>query len=59
MKYFVVFFFLIASANAFAQGLEPPKKVSGIITNDNTQLPLANVNIININKINSNNYKQY
>lgn len=51
MKYFVVFFFIIASINAFAQGLEAPKKVSGIIINDNTQQPLSNVNIININKV--------
>lgn len=51
MKYFVVFFFLIASVNAFAQGLEPSKKVSGTITNDQTNLPLSNVNIININKV--------
>lgn len=51
MKYFVVFFFIIASATTFAQGLEPPKKVSGIIINDNTQQPLSNVNIININKV--------
>lgn len=51
MKYFVVFFLIIASVNAFAQGLETPKKVSGIIINDNTQQPLSNVNIININKV--------
>ncbi|WP_310377723.1 carboxypeptidase-like regulatory domain-containing protein [Flavobacterium sp.] len=51
MKYFVVFFFIIASVNVFSQGLEAPKKVSGIIINDNTQQPLPNVNIININKV--------
>ncbi|WP_291103046.1 MULTISPECIES: carboxypeptidase-like regulatory domain-containing protein [unclassified Flavobacterium] len=51
MKYFVVFFFLIVSANTFAQVTEPFQKVSGIILNDNNQLPLSNVNIININKV--------
>jgi hypothetical protein len=51
MKYFVVFFFLIVSANAFSQGLEAPKRVSGVILNSNTQAPLSNVNIINVNKM--------
>ncbi|MDD5150716.1 MAG: carboxypeptidase-like regulatory domain-containing protein [Flavobacterium sp.] len=51
MRYFVVFFFLIVSANTFAQVLESPQKVSGTIINDNTQLPLAYVNIINVNKV--------
>ncbi|WP_269684116.1 carboxypeptidase-like regulatory domain-containing protein [Flavobacterium lacustre] len=51
MKYFVVFFFLILSATAVAQEAEPSQKVSGIIVNDNTNLPLSSVNIININKV--------
>ncbi|MDD2821599.1 MAG: carboxypeptidase-like regulatory domain-containing protein [Flavobacterium sp.] len=51
MKYFVVFFFLILSATAVAQEVEPSQKVSGIIVNDNTNLPLSSVNIININKV--------
>lgn len=51
MKYFVVFFFLIVSASAIAQVIEPIQKVSGIIINDNNKLPLSNVNIININKV--------
>ncbi|WP_338408730.1 carboxypeptidase-like regulatory domain-containing protein [uncultured Flavobacterium sp.] len=51
MKYFVVFFFLIGSTNAFAQVLESFQKVSGIIINDNDQHPLQYVNIININKV--------
>ena len=50
MKYFVVFFFSILSLSAFAQVTEPIK-VSGIISNDNTNLPLSGVNIININKV--------
>jgi hypothetical protein len=51
MKYFVVFFFLIVSAGAIAQVTEPIQKVTGTITNDNTKLPLSNVNIINTNKV--------
>lgn len=51
MRYFVVFFFLILSSSAIAQVTEPIIKVSGIISNDNTNLPLSNVNIININKV--------
>lgn len=51
MKYFVVFFFLILSATTVAQEVEPSQKVSGIIVNDNTNLPLSSVNIININKV--------
>lgn len=51
MKYFVVFFFLILGTTAFSQNVEPVQKVSGIILNDNTHLPLSNVNIININKV--------
>ena len=47
----VVFFFLILSATAVAQEVEPSQKVSGIIVNDNTNLPLSSVNIININKV--------
>ena len=51
MKYFVVFFFLIVSSSAFSQVLGSTQKVSGTIINDNTKFPLANVNIININKV--------
>jgi len=51
MKYFVVFFFLILASTTFAQGIEPVQKVTGTILNDNTKFPLANVNIININKV--------
>jgi hypothetical protein len=51
MKYFVVFFFIILSATALAQGTEPSLKVVGFILNDNTKLPLASVNIINTNKV--------
>ena len=51
MKYFVVFFFIILSATAFAQEIATVQKVSGIILNDDTKLPLPNVNIINVNKV--------
>jgi hypothetical protein len=51
MKYFVVFFFLLLSATIVAQDIEPSQKVTGIIVNDKTNLPLTGVNIININKV--------
>ncbi|NRS88140.1 hypothetical protein HNQ02_001054 [Flavobacterium sp. 7E] len=51
MKYFVVFFFLTLSLITQAQTVNPSEKVSGYIYNDNTKLPLINVNIININKV--------
>lgn len=51
MKYFVVFFFMLLSTHAIAQGLVSPQKVSGIIFSANTQIPLSNVNIINVNKM--------
>ena len=51
MKYFVVFFFLVFSATAVSQVLETSQKVNGVITNSNTMLPIANVNIINVNKV--------
>lgn len=46
MRYFAVFFLLLITAVVSAQD-----KVSGIILNDNTQAPVANVNIINLNKV--------
>ncbi|MFV8340782.1 carboxypeptidase-like regulatory domain-containing protein [Flavobacterium sp. XS2P39] len=51
MKYFVVFFFLVLSSNAFAQVTEPSQRVNGIIINNSTKQPLSNVNIINVNKV--------
>ena len=52
MRYFVVFclltFFAIPSV---AQQTGMIQKVSGTIFNDNTSLPLQNVNIINLNKV--------
>ncbi|SNR60987.1 carboxypeptidase-like regulatory domain-containing protein [Flavobacterium sp. ov086] len=53
MKYFAVFFFTLLSAVGFAQNTEPtvPQRVSGYIINDNSKQPLANVNVINTNKV--------
>lgn len=51
MKYFVVLLFILLSTLSIAQGLVSPQKVSGIIVSANTQMPLSNVNIINVNKM--------
>lgn len=51
MRYFAALFFLLISIPIFAQDVIPVKKVSGIIISENTQFPLSNVNIININKV--------
>jgi carboxypeptidase-like protein len=49
MRYTVVFLFLLLPFGAFSQ--ETLQKVSGSIVNDNTSLPVGNVNIINLNKV--------
>lgn len=52
MKYFVVLFFIFVSVTISAQIIEPSsQKVTGTILNDDTKLPLANVNIINLTKV--------
>lgn len=51
MKYFVVFFFLVLSANTFAQVKETSQKVDGVIISSTTRQFLSGVNIININKV--------
>ena len=51
MRYFVVFFLLLFSSFAFAQENPTSQLVSGIIVNDNNQLPVSNVNVINLNKV--------
>jgi hypothetical protein len=52
MRYFVVFFlFILARTTVFSQETTVNQKVFGTIVNDNNQLPLSNVNIININKV--------
>lgn len=48
MRYFAVFLFSIISLHCFAQ---QATTVSGIIVNDGTLQPAANVNVININKV--------
>lgn len=48
MRYFAVFFFFLVASTALAQDAQ---KVSGTIVNDNTLLPVANVSIINLNKV--------
>ena len=49
MRYQAAFLFLLVSLTVFSQ--EAVQKVSGSIINDNTSLPVANVNIINLNKV--------
>lgn len=49
MRYLVVFFLFCISLGAFSQEVVV-QKISGTIQNDNTLLPVANVNIINLNK---------
>jgi hypothetical protein len=51
MRYFVVFLFLIFSITGFSQASTIQKKIHGTIINGNTTFPLADVNIININKV--------
>lgn len=51
MRYLVVFFFIFLSISTFSQVEELTQKVSGTITNDNTLLPIDNVNIVNLNKV--------
>jgi hypothetical protein len=49
MRYLVVFLFLLVSYNFYSQ-TPISQKISGTIQNDNTLLPIANVNIVNLNK---------
>lgn len=51
MRYFVAFLFLLISVTGFSQDTTLQKKVYGTIINGATTFPLANVNIININKV--------
>lgn len=51
MRYFVTFLFLLISVTGFSQDTSLQKKVYGTIINGATTFPLANVNIININKV--------
>ena len=51
MRYWVVFFLMCFSAALTAQEIDTPRKVSGIILNDNSKNPIENVNVINLNKV--------
>ncbi|AWI27258.1 carboxypeptidase-like regulatory domain-containing protein [Flavobacterium pallidum] len=51
MRYFAVFFFILFSTVISAQEKQEEQLVSGTILNDNTLVPMPNVNIININKV--------
>ncbi len=51
MRYFAVFSFLLFTTIAIGQNSTPVQKVSGKIVNDNTMLPVDNVNIVNLNKV--------
>lgn len=50
MRSLTVLLFLTLTFSLFAQN-QPAPQISGIVSNDNTSLPLAGVNIINLNKI--------
>ena len=51
MRYITLFFLFLLSFSAQAQNNMLSQKVTGTIINDNTLLPIANVNVININKV--------
>ena len=51
MRYFAVFLFLVLSNITIAQNNDQLYKVSGTIRNDNTMLPVASVNVVNLNKV--------
>ncbi|WP_264521519.1 carboxypeptidase-like regulatory domain-containing protein [Flavobacterium sp. N1994] len=51
MRYFTIFFLFLFSLSASAQNNPLPQKVTGTIVNDNTSLPISNVNVINVNKV--------
>ena len=51
MRYLVAFIILFFTQETIAQETKPLKKVSGTIESVTTLIPLANVNIININRV--------
>lgn len=51
MRYLVAFIILFFTQETIAQETKPLKKVSGTIESVTTLMPLANVNIININRV--------
>jgi hypothetical protein len=48
MKYLVIFFFILFAGAASAQ---ESQTISGTVINDQTLLPISNVNIVNLNKV--------
>ncbi len=50
MKYFVVFFFVFLSIETFGQEEFASQKVSALVVNDDTLLPIVSANVININR---------
>jgi len=51
MRYFTALLFILFSLSAAAQDNPIVQKVTGTIINDNTLLPIANANVINVNKV--------
>ncbi|WP_445454756.1 carboxypeptidase-like regulatory domain-containing protein [Flavobacterium sp. 25HG05S-40] len=51
MRYLLLSFLILFSVSAMAQENPLAQKVTGTIINDNTLLPIANANVININKV--------
>ena len=51
MRSFKVLLFLLLAVGLYAQNDKQPQQIVGIVSNDNTSLPLTGVNIINLNKI--------
>jgi hypothetical protein len=51
MRYLNLYFLILFSFSANAQVNPIAQKVTGTIINDNTLLPIANANVININKV--------
>ncbi len=51
MKYTSLLFFFLFSFNALAQDNPISQKVTGTIFNENTMVPISNVNVINVNKV--------
>lgn len=51
MRYLFLSFLILLSFSASAQDNPIAQKVTGTIINDNTLLPIANANVININKV--------
>lgn len=51
MRYFAFLLLILLPLSAIAQENQISQKVTGTIINDNTLLPIANVNVINVNKV--------